>query len=101
MRLHLVMAMAVSITIVGSGLLNQLAMAGPPRDLVLVGNVSSMSQGGSELKPWIVWIDVEKVISGDFAGKTFEFAIHSPARSGLVQGHSYTVRAKWRGGGTR
>ncbi len=95
MRLHPAVAVVVTI-IIGVGSVDQPAMAGPRRDLVLVGNVSSITQGGSDLKPWIVSIAVEKVISGDFAGKTFEFTIHSPSRSGLEQGHSYTVRAKWR-----
>ena len=52
-----------------------------------------------ELKPWIVRMEVQKVVSGDFSGGWFEFAVHSPSRSGLEEGHSYTIKAVWSGKG--
>ncbi len=43
---------------------------------------------------WIVTMTVDEVIEGVFASKTFSFMVHSPAKSGLQQGTSYTVRAE-------
>jgi hypothetical protein len=37
---------------------------------------------------------VDEVIEGVFADKTFSFMVHSPVKSGLQQGTSYTVRAE-------
>ncbi|MFT3775046.1 MAG: hypothetical protein QM820_57595 [Minicystis sp.] len=50
-------------------------------------------------KSWIVTVKVEKVLSGSFSGESFSFRIHSPAKSGLSKGHSYTIEAKWVGDG--
>lgn len=36
---------------------------------------------------------------GDFSGGWFEFAVHSPSRAGLQEGHSYTVKPVWTGAG--
>ena len=75
------------------------ATIAPPRDrtLVLVGTVFSITQGGSKLKPWVVTIEIQKVLRGQYPGSWFSFAVHSPARSGLKQGRSYTVKAVWKG----
>jgi hypothetical protein len=67
--------------------------------LVFVGTVIEISQGRDDLRPWVVAATVDRIVSGDFAGKTFEFAIHSPAQSGLGVGKSYTIKAKWAGKG--
>ena len=37
---------------------------------------------------------MDELIEGVFAGKTFSFMVHSPVKSGLQQGASYTVRAE-------
>jgi hypothetical protein len=52
-----------------------------------------------EFTPWLVTVVVEKVVSGEFSGSTFSFAVHSPAMSGLEVGRFYTVRAEWNGSG--
>ena len=70
------------------------------RDLVFVGTVIEIDPHGADLlKPWIVAVTVDRVVSGDFAGRTFEFAIHSPAKSGLEVGKAYTIKATWTGKG--
>jgi len=71
------------------------------KDLVFVGKVVSIQvmNTGNELRPWVVSTTVEKVLSGDFPGSTFDFAIHSPARAGLKVGTSYTIPARWTGTG--
>jgi hypothetical protein len=70
------------------------------RDLVFVGTVIEInSHGADDLKRWVVAVTVDRIISGDFTGKGFEFAVHSPAKSGLEVGKSYTIRAKWTGKG--
>jgi hypothetical protein len=85
-----------SVIVLALAVFEPVAMAEPPRsDLVLVGTVSSIRQGGSRLKPWVVMIDVEKVVSGELSDRFFSFAIHSPSRAGLEKGHAYTVRAVW------
>ncbi|HVV48880.1 MAG TPA: hypothetical protein VHO06_04415 [Polyangia bacterium] len=75
------------------------AAASKKKDLVLIGTVFSISQGGDELRPWIVTVDVEKVISGELSGGWFSFPVHSPSRAGLEEGKSYTIRAVWKGDG--
>lgn len=71
------------------------------RDLVLVGTVREIHSrsGACSLKNWIVVVDVARIVSGEFSGTTFSFAIHSPARAGLQVGQSYTVKATWIGAG--
>jgi hypothetical protein len=46
-----------------------------------------------------VRLDVAKVLLGNFSGGSFDFAVHSPARSGLQVGRTYTVTATRRGDG--
>jgi hypothetical protein len=90
--------MTVVVVVLGLAVFDLAAMAGPRKpDLVLVGTISSIRVGGPRLKPWIVTIDVKKVVSGELSDPTFTFAIHSPSRAGLEKGHSYTVRAVWQG----
>jgi hypothetical protein len=70
----------------------------PPRvkDLVLVGTVVEVAQGdGTSLNRWVVALAVERIVSGDFSGPIFTFAIHSPARAGLEIGKSCTIKATW------
>src|SRR5262245_33360251 len=80
------------------------AMAGESskkKDLVFIGKVTSIEarHSGNDRRPWVVSTNVEKVLSGDFSGPTFAFAIHSPARAGLKVGESYTIPARWTGDG--
>jgi len=76
------------------------AASPPGKDLVLVGKVTSLKLGGGdEIKRWIVTVKVEKVVTGDFSGPTLQFAVHSPAHSGLEKGRSYTIEAIWAGAG--
>jgi hypothetical protein len=70
-------------------------MQTPSADLVLQGTVidiAPLPHAGGAAR-WRVTIAVERVISGEFAGKTFEFAVHSPTKSGLATGGVRTVRA--------
>jgi hypothetical protein len=43
---------------------------------------------------WVVQCRVDKIVTGQFSGKTFSFRIHSPARSGLEVGKQYKIVAK-------
>jgi hypothetical protein len=67
------------------------------KDLVLVGTVTEIHQrhAARSLKNWAVVVRIAKVVSGEFSGKTFTFAIHSPARAGLQVGQTYTIKATW------
>lgn len=72
------------------------------QDLVFTGTVSEMVMMPAKAVPqkaWFVTVKVEKVLSGSFSGETFSFRIHSPSKSGLSKGHSYTIEAKWVGDG--
>jgi hypothetical protein len=74
------------------------AAAAPSKTLVFEGTVSSIRTIDHELTPWLVTVEVRKVLSGEFAGSTFQFAVHSPARAGLKEGGSYTIEAVWHDG---
>jgi hypothetical protein len=95
------LAIVVAALSLAGGCFDRAASAAPGgEDLVFVGKILSIAQGGaSPLKRWVVTADVEKVVSGQFSGHRFEFAIHSPAMSGLEVGHAYTIRATWTGNG--
>ena len=43
---------------------------------------------------YVVQCRVDKILSGDFSGKTFSFRIHSPSQSGLEVGKQYKIEAK-------
>jgi hypothetical protein len=44
-------------------------------------------------RPWVITMRVDKVLSGSFKGKQFQFPVHSPAQSHLNVGKQYTIRA--------
>jgi len=73
--------------------------AAPSKTLVFEGTVTSIRTIDNEWTPWLVTVMVTKVISGEFSGPTFQFAVHSPARAGLKEGGSYTIEAVWTQGG--
>ena len=98
-RMSVAIVLAMASVAVGSFDEHAVVAAPARKDLVLTGRISSITQGPDLLKPWIVTVDVEKVVSGEFSGDQFRFAIHSPARSGLEVGHSYTIKSVWKGQG--
>lgn len=65
-------------------------------DLVFVGTVESIKTASHSkwLDNWEVTFRVDRIKSGEFAGKTFAFRIHSPSRSGLKEGGQYEVKAR-------
>jgi hypothetical protein len=69
--------------------------ATPHSELVFLGTVTNIQQGltGDFYKRFVVTTRVDKVLSGSFSGKQFQFAVHSPAQSGLDIGKQYTIRA--------
>ena len=78
------------------------AEAAPSRDLRFRGTVAAIDASPTEElsnQNWVVTMNVERVLSGEFVGKTFTFRVHSPSKSGLVVSRSYTVEAKWTGDG--
>jgi len=79
-----------------------IANAEPPhaKDLVMRGKITSFTRSGDDpLKTWIVTVKVTRMISGEFSGETFQFAVESPWRSGLKKLRSYTIEAVWNGEG--
>ncbi len=68
------------------------------KDLVVVGTVTKVvlrNHAPSETARWAVTMAVHRIVSGDFAGPTFTFAVHSPASAGLKVGKSCTIKATW------
>jgi len=100
MRSAFQIAAAVGVLVASGVVDHQNAGAVQPSNvLVFEGTVTSITMINHELTPWLVTLSVEKVLSEEFAGPTFSFAVHSPAKSGLAMGRSYTVRAEWKDGG--
>jgi hypothetical protein len=73
----------------------------PSKDLLLVAKVTAIktNEAGDLRWAWLVSTEVEKVLSGDWADRTFQFPIHSPAQAGLKVGKTYTIPARWTGDG--
>ena len=94
--LRLIAAIVVAVTFMSGGLT---VAAAPTKTLVFEGTITSIRIIEHELTPWLVTVAVRRVISGEFAGSTFQFAVHSPARAGLKEGSSYTIEAVWKEGG--
>jgi hypothetical protein len=86
--------------------------AAKTEDLVMVGTVTKIYPTAEprSLRNWAVVVNVDRVVSGEFTGTSFTFAVHSPARAGLQVGRTYTIKAtrtaagyfvdeaQWRGG---
>jgi hypothetical protein len=73
-----------------------------PSDVVLLGTVIGIEAGktADPLKQWLVTMKIERVVSGHYPEPELRFAIHSPIKSGLIFGKTYTVRAtRTEGGG--
>jgi hypothetical protein len=65
-------------------------------DLVFLGTIEKVEASPlpqSSLN-WIVHCRVDKVLSGNFANKTFSFRVHSPTKSGLEEGKQYKIKAR-------
>ena len=64
-------------------------------DLTFLGTVTKIEAADTcdPLKEWVVTTRVDKVLSGDFSGSQFSFAIHSPVQSGIEVGKQYQIRA--------
>jgi hypothetical protein len=64
--------------------------------LVFEGTVASIeiSPLPQSRQNFIVTMRVDRVVRGQFGGKTFQFRVHSPSLSGLEVGKKYTVEAK-------
>jgi len=65
------------------------------KKLIFEGTVIDIIIDNNDLKnKWIVKIRVDKIISGDFSGKTFSFRVHSPALSEIQKNKRYRVVAE-------
>jgi hypothetical protein len=73
--------------------------AAPSKTLVFEGTVVSIGTVDHPQTPWLVTVNVTKVVTGELSGSTFEFLVHSPALSGLEKGRSYTIEAVWEDNG--
>jgi hypothetical protein len=71
------------------------------KDLVFIGTVTEIYpvSAARSSRNWAVVAHIDKVVSGEFSGTTFTFAIHSPARAGLRVGQTYTIKATWTAAG--
>ena len=96
-RLQLIAAVVLVMNVVGGDW--QAVAATPSKVLVFEGTVISIGTIDNGEKSWLVTVKIKRVVSGEFSGPTFEFAVHSPALSGLKKGRSYTVEAVWKGTG--
>jgi hypothetical protein len=65
-------------------------------NLVFEGTVSSIEivPLPESLKNFVVTMRVDRVVKGQFKGKSFQFRIHSPSLSELEVGKKYTVEAQ-------
>jgi hypothetical protein len=77
--------------------MNKSAMqsSGNNGQLVFSGTIISINNSPIERSnlDWIVSARVDRIISGEFVGKTFDFRIHSPTKSGLEVGKQYIIEA--------
>jgi predicted secreted protein len=64
--------------------------------LVFEGTVVSIevSPLPKSTQNYLVTMQVDRVVRGQFKGKTFQFRVHSPSKSGLSVKGKYTVEAK-------
>src|SRR5262249_20382923 len=65
----------------------------PTGDLVFLGTVISATPNSDFWYMCIITTRVDKVLSGSFSGKTFQFPVHSAPTSNLEIGKQYTIRA--------
>ena len=72
-----------------------------PYDLTLVGTITKLSPVAARRsrRRWAVVARVESVESGEFAGATFTFTVHSPALAGLRVNRAYLIKATKTEGG--
>ena len=65
-------------------------------DLVFMGTVEKLAPSPlpQSTRKWVVQCRVDKIMLGEFSGKTFSFRIHSPAKSGLEIGKQYKIVAR-------
>jgi hypothetical protein len=71
------------------------AAASESDELLLVGTVKRIYQLNAprSRRRWAVEVRVDRVVSGEFTGPTFTFAVHSPALSGLRVKGTYNIKA--------
>ena len=64
-------------------------------DLVLVGTVTKLYSAAAprRRRRWAVAARVDRVVSGEFSGASFTFAVHSPALAGLRLNQTYIIKA--------
>lgn len=62
-------------------------------NIVLKGTVTEIrpKQGAHPHLKWLVSLQVNSVIAGDFTGETFNFHIHSPTKSAIVKDGQYVI----------
>jgi hypothetical protein len=72
------------------------APASPRRTLRLAGSVSAIEPSSlpHSTKNWAVTLKVDEVLAGTFAGDTFTFRVHSPAKSRLAVGQHIELVAQ-------
>ncbi len=61
-------------------------------EFVFIGTVTELAASAlpkSSTQNWLVSTKVEATDSAEFIGKTVQFRIHSPIKSGIVVGHRY------------
>ena len=70
-------------------------------EVLLSGTVIGIEAGktADPRKRWLVTMKIERVVSGHYPEPELRFAIHSPVKSGLISGKTYTVRATRSEGG--
>ncbi len=61
--------------------------------VVLQGTVTEIrpARGSHPHHKWLVFLQINSVIAGEFTEPTFSFNIHSPEKSGIVNGGKYVI----------
>ena len=62
-------------------------------NVVLEGTVTEIraARGSHPHHKWLVFLQINSVIAGEFTEPTFSFNIHSPEKSGIVKGGQYVI----------
>ncbi|MDD4953519.1 MAG: hypothetical protein PHG40_01280 [Candidatus Omnitrophica bacterium] len=74
---------------------SNLNMAKENKKLTFLGKVTRIENSPLENSnlDWIITVNVNKVLSGSFSGRIFQFRVHSPSKSGLEIGWLYRIEA--------
>ena len=70
-------------------------MSNKNHSLIFLGTVISIESSplDNSLLNWIITVNVDEVVLGNFSAKTFQFRIHSPTKSEIKEKKQYVIEA--------